>query len=144
MKIVGVKFKDKGKTYYFNPNGLTIKKGDSVIVETVRGLEFGYVSLADKEVVEEQLQNPSNFACPPSGVSFISLNLIPNPVAIAAWLNSWQTTTINMIKNSANMSFNQNNTPKASKKKLTVNFIPFTLKEIFIVKASPIHFSLTS
>lgn len=58
MKIVGVKFKDKGKTYYFNPNGLTIKKGDSVIVETVRGLEFGYVSLADKEVVEEQLQNP--------------------------------------------------------------------------------------
>lgn len=58
MKIVGVKFKDKGKTYYFNPNGLEIKKDDFVIVETVRGLEFGHVSLANKEVNEEQLQNP--------------------------------------------------------------------------------------
>ena len=58
MNIVGVKFKEKGKTYYFNPNGLQIEKGTAVIVETVRGLEFGYVSLANKEVAEENLQNP--------------------------------------------------------------------------------------
>ncbi len=58
MNIVGVKFKEKGKTYYFNPNGLQINKGDAVIVETVRGLEFGYVSLVNKDVAEENLQNP--------------------------------------------------------------------------------------
>lgn len=58
MKIIGVKFKDKGKNYYFNPNGLEVKKDDFVIVETVRGLEFGKVSLVDKEVNEEELQNP--------------------------------------------------------------------------------------
>lgn len=58
MNIVGVKFKEKGKTYYFNPNGLQIEKGTAVIVETVRGLEFGYVSLANKEIAEENLQNP--------------------------------------------------------------------------------------
>ncbi len=58
MNIVGVKFKEKGKTYYFNPSGLKINKGDAVIVETVRGLEFGYVTLADKEISEENLQNP--------------------------------------------------------------------------------------
>ena len=57
MNIVGVKFKEKGKTYYFNPNGLQIEKGTAVIVETVRGLEFGYVSLVNKEVAEENLQN---------------------------------------------------------------------------------------
>ena len=58
MNIVGVKFKEKGKTYYFNPNGFQINKGDAVIVETVRGLEFGYVSLINKDVAEENLQNP--------------------------------------------------------------------------------------
>ena len=55
MNIVGVKFKEKGKTYYFNPNGLQIEKGTAVIVETVRGLEFGYVSLVNKLVAEENL-----------------------------------------------------------------------------------------
>ena len=57
-KVVGVRFKEQGKTYYFNPNGLDIKLDDKVIVETVRGLEFGTVSLADKEVDEENFQNP--------------------------------------------------------------------------------------
>lgn len=57
-KVVGVRFKEQGKTYYFNPNGLKIKLGDNVIVETVRGLEFGTVSLADKEVDDENFQNP--------------------------------------------------------------------------------------
>ena len=46
-KVIGVKFRDNGKTYYFNPKGLNISKEDSVIVETVRGLEFGKVTLID-------------------------------------------------------------------------------------------------
>ncbi len=57
-KVIGVKFKDNGKTYYFNPKDLVITKDDCVIVETVRGLEFGYVTLTDKEVDEETFQNP--------------------------------------------------------------------------------------
>ena len=58
IKVIGVKFKDNGKTYYFNPKGLEVKQDDAVIVETVRGLEFGYVTLVNKEVNEETLQNP--------------------------------------------------------------------------------------
>ena len=57
-KVIGVKFKDNGKTYYFNPKDLKVTKEDAVIVETVRGLEFGYVTLVDREVDEETFQNP--------------------------------------------------------------------------------------
>jgi len=57
-KVIGVKFKDNGKTYYFNPKDLIVTQNDYVIVETVRGLEFGYVTLVNKEVNEETLQNP--------------------------------------------------------------------------------------
>ena len=37
--IIGVRFRKSGKVYYFAPNGLDIKKGDHVIVETARGIE---------------------------------------------------------------------------------------------------------
>ena len=57
-KVIGVRFKENGKSYYFNPNGLEINKGDNVIVETVRGLEFGDVVLTGKEVDEETFANP--------------------------------------------------------------------------------------
>lgn len=57
-KVIGVKFKENGKSYYFNPNNLDIKENDNVIVETVRGLEFGKVVFADKEINEEELANP--------------------------------------------------------------------------------------
>lgn len=57
-KVIGVKFKDNGKTYYFNPKDLVVTKEDCVIVETIRGLEFGYVTLVDKEVDEETFQSP--------------------------------------------------------------------------------------
>jgi cell fate regulator YaaT (PSP1 superfamily) len=58
VKVIGVKFKENGKSYYFNPKNIEIQKGDSVIVETIRGLEFGTVTLVDKEVEEESLTNP--------------------------------------------------------------------------------------
>ena len=57
-KVIGVKFRDNGKTYYFNPKGLNINQDDCVIVETIRGLEFGKVTLVNKEVDEETFQNP--------------------------------------------------------------------------------------
>jgi cell fate regulator YaaT (PSP1 superfamily) len=42
--VVDVRFKDGGKVYYFAPGNLTIKTGDHVIVETARGIEFGFVA----------------------------------------------------------------------------------------------------
>jgi cell fate regulator YaaT (PSP1 superfamily) len=50
--VVGVRFKKAGKVYYFNPGDLLIQKNDSVIVETVRGIEFGKV-VTDRKTVDE-------------------------------------------------------------------------------------------
>jgi cell fate regulator YaaT (PSP1 superfamily) len=49
-EIIGVRFKDTGKVYHFSPLGQTVKKGDSVIVETSRGVEMGTVVLANKHI----------------------------------------------------------------------------------------------
>ena len=57
-KVIGVKFKENGKSYYFNPKNFDIKENDNVIVETVRGLEFGNVVFADREINEEELSTP--------------------------------------------------------------------------------------
>lgn len=54
-KIVGVKFKEGGKLYYFSPNGLKLGQGTKVIVETARGLECGEVVMECREVPEEQI-----------------------------------------------------------------------------------------
>ena len=57
-KIVGVRFKPAGKIYHFNPAGHDIKKGDSVIVETARGIEMGEVCVGIKEISPESLTKP--------------------------------------------------------------------------------------
>ena len=44
VEVIGLKFNGNGKTYYFSPAGLKLNKGDCAIVETARGLEFGYVT----------------------------------------------------------------------------------------------------
>lgn len=56
--VVGVRFKKAGKIYYFDPGGLTIEKDDFVIVETVRGVEFGRVVVAPKKVEEHDVVLP--------------------------------------------------------------------------------------
>ncbi len=58
VDVVGVRFKSVGKIYYFDPAGLKIKKGDNVIVETARGIEFGNVVLGKKEVKDEDIVSP--------------------------------------------------------------------------------------
>ena len=55
MKVVGVRFKEVGKIYYFTYGELELSVGDKVIVETVKGLEFGEVVVGPKEVKEEEL-----------------------------------------------------------------------------------------
>ncbi|WP_088043521.1 stage 0 sporulation family protein [Bacillus sp. EAC] len=57
-EVVGVRFKKAGKIYYFDPNGLTILKDTFVIVETVRGIEFGKVVVPNKKVGENDVVLP--------------------------------------------------------------------------------------
>lgn len=57
-KIVGVRFKNIGKIYYFSPNDIDFEEGDGVIVETVRGVEYGFVALPPREVSEEDVVSP--------------------------------------------------------------------------------------
>lgn len=58
IKVVGVRFKKAGKIYYFDPDELDIRKGDNVIVETIRGIEFGNAAVGIREVPEEDIVAP--------------------------------------------------------------------------------------
>ena len=57
-KVIGVRFRQAGKVYYFSPGKLHIRKGDEVIVETARGVEFGHVVAGVKEVPDEDIMQP--------------------------------------------------------------------------------------
>ena len=57
-KIVGVRFRQAGKVYYFSPGKFYIKKGEKVIVETARGVEFGSVVSGVREVPDEEITQP--------------------------------------------------------------------------------------
>lgn len=58
ITVVGVRFKKAGKIYYFSPGDLHINKGDDVIVETARGIEYGTCVIGLKEVSEETIVSP--------------------------------------------------------------------------------------
>lgn len=57
-KVVGVKFRNTGKTYFFDPQVLSIVQGDYVIVETARGIEFGKVYLGITDMKNEDISRP--------------------------------------------------------------------------------------
>lgn len=57
-RIIGVRFRPAGKVYYFAPGKFHIKKGQQVIVETARGIEFGNVVIGPKEVEDDQITQP--------------------------------------------------------------------------------------
>lgn len=56
--VVGVRFKRAGKVYYFDPADNALQKGDQVIVETARGLEFGEVVSPVREIAVEEIITP--------------------------------------------------------------------------------------
>ncbi len=58
IKVIGVRFRNAGKIYYFAPGKLEIKSGDHVIVETARGVEYGYVVLGNREVEDNKVIQP--------------------------------------------------------------------------------------
>ena len=53
-EVIGVRFKNVGKVYYFDPAGVALKKGDMVIVETARGVECGEVAMENRDVPDHQ------------------------------------------------------------------------------------------
>ena len=57
-RVIGVRFRNVGKIYYFSPKNLEIKSGDHVIVETARGVEYGSVVLAPRDVEDEKVVQP--------------------------------------------------------------------------------------
>lgn len=57
-KVIGVRFRQAGKVYYFSPGKLHVKQGDKVIVETARGVEFGHVVMGPKDVSDESITQP--------------------------------------------------------------------------------------
>lgn len=58
LKVISVRFRTAGKIYFFNPGKLEIKKGDHVIVETARGIEYGTVVADPREVEEDKVVQP--------------------------------------------------------------------------------------
>lgn len=58
IKVAGVSFRENGRTYFFNPNGIDVKLGDKVIVETKMGKEFGIIKIVNREIDEKKLKDP--------------------------------------------------------------------------------------
>lgn len=57
-KVIGVRFRPAGKVYFFAPGKFDIQKGDKIIVETARGVEFGTVVTGIQEVKDEKIAQP--------------------------------------------------------------------------------------
>lgn len=57
-QVIGVRFKEIGKIYYFDPANKKIEKNQFVIVETTRGVECGIVAIANKEIADEEIAKP--------------------------------------------------------------------------------------
>ncbi len=58
IKVIGVRFRNVGKIYYFNPKNFQIKAGEHVIVETARGVEYGTVVIEPRDVTDDQVVQP--------------------------------------------------------------------------------------
>lgn len=57
-EVVGVRFKDVGKIYYFDPDSIPLKVGDYVIVETARGVECGQVAMENRQLEDNEIVHP--------------------------------------------------------------------------------------
>ena len=58
VKVIGVRFRTAGKIYFFSPLDFEVHTGDHVIVETARGVEYGTVVIAPKDIEEDKVLQP--------------------------------------------------------------------------------------
>ena len=56
--VIGVRFREVGKIYYFDPDGIELQKGEYVIVETSRGVECGEVAMANRSISDDEISYP--------------------------------------------------------------------------------------
>ena len=57
-EVVGIRFKEVVKVYYFDPDGMQFKKGDRAVVETARGVECGEIAMENREVDDSEIVKP--------------------------------------------------------------------------------------
>lgn len=57
-EVIGVRFKEVGKVYFFDPDHTELKEGEPVIVETARGVECGFVATKNREIPDEEIVHP--------------------------------------------------------------------------------------
>lgn len=57
-EVIGVRFKNVGKIYYFDPDSTPLETGDYVIVETARGVECGQVAIANRQIEDGEIVHP--------------------------------------------------------------------------------------
>lgn len=58
IDVVGIRFKKAGKIYYFDPDNMKIEKGTAVIVETIRGIEYGIVMITNRKIPDDEVIQP--------------------------------------------------------------------------------------
>ena len=58
IDIIGVRFRDAGKVYYFSPGELTVNENDRVIVDTARGIEYGFAASGNEKVPASKIVPP--------------------------------------------------------------------------------------
>ncbi len=58
LKVIGIRFRTAGKIYYFNPGDIELKRGDHVIVETARGVEYGTVVMPPSDLADKEFSSP--------------------------------------------------------------------------------------
>lgn len=58
VEVVGIRFKEVGKIYYFDPNGIDCKKAERAVVETSRGIECGEIAMENRKVEDDQIVFP--------------------------------------------------------------------------------------
>ena len=58
VKFIGIRFRTAGKIYYFDPKDIELKRGDHVIVETARGVEYGTVVMPPSDLKDKEFNNP--------------------------------------------------------------------------------------
>ncbi len=57
-EVVGIRFKEVGKIYYFSPDGMTFQKGERAVVETARGMECGEIAMENRDIPDEEIKKP--------------------------------------------------------------------------------------
>ncbi|MCH5204165.1 MAG: stage 0 sporulation family protein [Oscillospiraceae bacterium] len=58
VEIIGIRFKDVGKVYYFSPAGISFRQGEKAVVETTRGVECGEIVLSNRDIPRASLNSP--------------------------------------------------------------------------------------